>query len=116
MNLATPILIGDSSEEFRSLLRDMLTKHGFFHIVEATASNEVAVFLEQETKDFFVLIQSELLNENIIEKIQQKNFLILAQSNKNETISLAARLGVKYFLSFPFSSQGLVEKIKMIAQ
>lgn len=116
MNLATPILIGDSSEEFRSLLRDMLTKHGFFHIVEATNQNEVMNFLDQEKKDFFILIQSEILNENVLQKMEQKNFLILAQANKPQTISLAARLGVKYFLSFPFSSQGLVEKIRLIAQ
>jgi DNA-binding NtrC family response regulator len=117
MNLATPILIANSNEDFRALLREMLTKHGFFHVIETTQCEETNLFLRSEKKGFFSLIQDHMLDEKILLSLEkQKNFLIIAQIDKPATIALAARLGVKHFISFPFSSHRLLEKIQQLYQ
>lgn len=112
MNHATPIIICDSNEDFRSHLREMLSKHGFFHVLEATNSYEALSLMSQE-KVFYSILQPALITEDVIDKlIQTKNkYLIIAQSDRDETFNLSIRLGVKNFLSFPFSSQYLVDKM-----
>ncbi len=115
MNLATPILICDQSEEFRGLLRDMLTKHGFFHVVEAASPEESLLGLKSHEKSLFTIIRDDFLNEEIIQLLIKNNtYVIMAQPEKPQTTAYAARLGVLHFLSFPFSSQKLLEKINQI--
>ena len=117
MNLATPILIFHLSEDFRSLLRDMLGKHGFFHVLEATNEEEVQNVIKKEGPSVFLLMQADLLNEDIIGKLKvNKNFLVFVQQEENKTLSLAARLGLSHLMTFPFSSQTLLQKIKSIVQ
>ena len=115
MNLSTPILICDHSEEFRGLLRDMLTKHGFFHVVEAASKEESLQSIKNLQKSFFTIIRDEFLNEEVIQLLIRDNaYVIMAQPEKTQTTLLAARLGVSRFISFPFSSQKLLEKINEI--
>jgi CheY-like chemotaxis protein len=57
MNLSNPILICDENEEFRILVRDMLTKNGFFHVLEALNSTEAAELLKNKN-DFWSPIKS----------------------------------------------------------
>ncbi len=117
MNLASPILISHKSEDFRSLLREMLTKHGFFHLLEAANVNEVIHHLNREKKNVFTFIQEEILDEEIINTLSdKKHFVILAQSESERMITLASRLGIQHFLSFPFSSTHLLNKITQISQ
>ena len=117
MNLATPILIFHLSEDFRSLLRDMLGKHGFFHVLEATSAEEVQNVMKKEGSSLFLLMQGDLLNESIMSKLKaNKNFLVFVQQEENKTLSLAARLGLSHLVTFPFSSQSLLQKIKSIVQ
>ncbi len=117
MNLATPIIIVHPKEDFRSLLRDMLIKHGFFHLIEASSSEELHALLKQNVNERFFLVQSHLMDEIAMEAIiKNENFIVFAQPDDNRAIFLSTRLGVKRIISFPFSSQYLVEKIKEVSQ
>ena len=117
MNLSNPILISDRSEDFRALLRDMLTKHGFFHVLEAANEEETIHLISQEKKPVFILIQQDVLNAALIEILsKRKDFIVIGQPDQPQTVALAARLGVKHILNFPFSSLILLEKINSISQ
>ena len=109
MNLSAPIIICDENEDIRRLLKEMLTKHGFFHLVEAHSPDEAIQLLSEEQ---FILIDKNLVNEKIKKILsQRRNFLIVAQADADETIHLSALFGVKHVISFPYTSKSLVEKI-----
>lgn len=109
MNLSIPIIICDENDDIRLLLKEMLTKYGFFHLVEAHSPEEMLQLL---TNEQFILIHKNLVNEKIKKVLsQRRNFLIVAQSDAPETVNLAAYFGVKHLISFPYTSKGLVEKI-----
>lgn len=111
MNYSNPILICNENEEFRILIRDMLTKNGFFHIFE-TANNKEALDLLSEKKDLFVLVEAKALNSDMTTKLNEvKNFIVFAESNDPRTLTLAAKLGVDHVMSYPFHSKKLLEKI-----
>lgn len=117
MNLAIPIIICTKSEEFRILIREMLTKNGFFHVVEASNAEETNTLMKEEKHPFFTLIQLDNLSEEVLKTLgQNKSYIIIGQPDDPRTVNMAARLGVKHFLSFPFSSQMLVDKIQNILQ
>lgn len=114
MNFAKPILICDENEGFRDLIREMLTKNGFFHIVEASNSEEALRHL-QDRKDYFVIIHSSLLNNELSRLISHhKDFLVLANNLQERTVMLAATLGVEHILSFPIHSKKLLEKMNSL--
>ncbi len=94
----------------------MLTKHGFFHVIEASNEEETLHFIKSEKKSLFILIQQNVLNAEITEIIaKRKNFVVISQPDRPETVTLAARLGVAHILNFPFSSMVLLDKISSIA-
>ncbi len=111
MNFANPILICDENEEFRVLIRDMLTKNGFFHILEAINANE-AVEILRDKKGYFVLIEAKEFNSEIADSLEnQKNFIVFADNTEPSTLILSARLGVNHVMSYPFQSRKLIDKI-----
>jgi DNA-binding response OmpR family regulator len=114
MNFSNPILICDENEEFRILIRDMLTKNGFFHVIEAVNSNEAIEVLKNK-KGYFVLIEAKELNSEIVSTLQrQKNYIIFADNMEESTILLSAKLGVEHIMSYPFHSRKLIEKINSL--
>jgi DNA-binding NtrC family response regulator len=117
MNMSIPILLCDENEDFRCLLRDMLIKHGFFHVVEAASHHECQDLLSRQAQQHLIIIQSQLLNDELLPLLQSKQrFIVIARPEEPRTALLAARLGVKHFLNFPFSSRMLFEKIQQINQ
>lgn len=109
MKHSPPLVICDENEAARLLLKSMLTKHGFFHLIEAQNQEEL---LPWPNDDQFILIHRRLVSDEIKHKLsQRKKFLIISQADDPETIGLAAFFGVKHFISFPYSSKMLVEKI-----
>jgi DNA-binding NtrC family response regulator len=114
MNFSNPILICDENEEFRILVRDMLTKNGFFHVLEASNTNEAMEILKNKN-DFFVLIEAKALSAEVTPALErQKNFIVFADHRRPETLTLAARLGVNHVMSFPFHSRKLIDKINSL--
>jgi DNA-binding NarL/FixJ family response regulator len=114
MNFANPILICDENDEFRILIRDMLTKNGFFHVLEAANAQE-AIDTLKDKKGYFILIESKELTNEMSQTIEkQKNFIVFAENSDPKTISLAARLGVNHIMSYPFHSRKLIDKINSL--
>ncbi len=114
MIFSNPILICDENEEFRILIRDMLTKNGFFHVLEASNTQE-AIQILREKHDFFVLIESKALTSEISTILEeQKNFIVFADSQEERTLTLSARLGVHHIMSYPFHSRKLMDKINSL--
>lgn len=112
MNYAIPILVCHQNDDFRSHLREMLTKHGFFHVIEAATEEEMKTFLTQE-KDFFAIVEAEMADHKVLSVLNERKsgFLFLTKSDSPKTMDLAVQMGVSHLLSFPFSSQQLVEMI-----
>jgi response regulator RpfG family c-di-GMP phosphodiesterase len=116
MNLSTPILISHTSAAFRSLLKEMLIKHGFFHLMEAAGTKDTLELFASE-KPHFTLIETTLLTPEVTSLMNgSKDFLIIGNTQEATVIKLIARLGVKHFLSFPFSSSDLVKKMTDLSQ
>ena len=114
MNFAKPILICDENEEFRGLVREILTKNGFFHIVEASATEEALTLLQSE-KEFFIIAHPALLNHKFISFLSHhRHFLILADNQRPDTVVLAAKLGVEHIISFPVHSRKLMDKMSSL--
>lgn len=114
MIFSNPILICDENEEFRILIRDMLTKNGFFHVLEASNTQE-AIQILKEKHDFFVLIESKALTSEISTILEaQKNFIVFADNQDERTLTLSARLGVHHIMSYPFHSRKLMDKINSL--
>ena len=90
----------------------MLTKHGFFHVIEAATQQEMSLFLSDE-KHFFAIVHSEMADKSVLNNLQKSDngFLFITQPDSPKTMELAVQMGVSHLLSFPFSSQQLVEKI-----
>src|SRR5690606_2486467 len=111
MNFSNPILICDENEDFRILIRDMLTKNGFFHVLEASSSSEAKTVLEGKN-DFFVLLS---VNEASLELEQllraQKNFVIFSAKENEKIIALTVKFGVDHIMTYPFHSRKLMDKI-----
>lgn len=112
MRHSLPILLCSNNEDYRSLLREMLGKNGFFHVLEAGNTNEAKDLMKGQGQNALTIIQIDLL-DNEISKSLRKNgqFIVLSQSDSEENIVKSAILGVEHFLSFPFSSRHLLEKI-----
>ena len=109
MNLSIPIIICDENEEIRLLLKEILTKHGYFHLVETNSAEEMLQLL---TREQFILIHQNLIDEKVKNELyERKNFLIIAQADSNETTTLSANFGVRHIISFPYTSKSLVTKI-----
>lgn len=114
MNFSNPILICDENEDFRILITDMLTKNGFFHILEATSSSEIIEILNKKI-DLFILIEAKALTLQIISLLErQRNYIIFAENKDASTLNLAAKLGVNHIMSYPFNSRKLIEKINSL--
>lgn len=92
----------------------MLTKNGFFHVVEAANVSE-ALNILRERKDYFVLLDSKIVGNEILSVVKmQKEFIIFTDKDDAKTVSLAANLGVNHLMSYPFHSRKLLDKINSL--
>lgn len=114
MNFSNPILICDENEEFRLMVREMLTKNGFFHVVEASHSEEAIDILRMK-RDYFVLIQAGMMDEEISGELKrQKNFIIFADHTDPDTALLTVRVGVERMMDYPIHSKKLIKRLQAI--
>ena len=112
MHHSLPILLCSNNEDYRSLVREMLGKNGFFHVLEASNRDETKDLMKGQGHNALTIIQIDILDEEISNALRKNgNFIVLSQSDTEESIVKSAILGVEHFLSFPFSSRHLLEKI-----
>lgn len=116
MNFSTPVLICDSNEEFRVLLKEMLTKNGYFYVLEATSTDEIKKFLS-EVNEKFVIIEMRMINEDISSLLQKhQKYLVLAKKEDDQIIPKSVSLGSENFLNYPIHSQKLISKMVNLYQ
>lgn len=114
MNYSKPILICDKNDEFRSMLKDMLTKNGFFHLIEALSTKEALEILRGKN-EVFTLITAKDITSEIVDFFKGTNsYLIFTDSSDPSTVTLAAKLGVNHMMSYPFHSQKLIDKMNSL--
>jgi DNA-binding NtrC family response regulator len=112
MNLSIPILICDEREEIRLLIKTMLAKQGFFHMIEVQSGVELNPILSEET---FVIIQRKLLHDSLAKKLKiSGRFLIICPQETQDIVKLSSEYGITHLITFPYSSQGLKSKIEKI--
>ena len=117
MKHSLPVLLASSNEDLRHLLHEMLGKHGFFHVLESGAEEETLHFFEATGEDSFALVHESLLTDAILAELRgKKNFLVLVGPDHKQLVPWTAQLGLEHFLSFPFSSRVLFEKISALLQ
>lgn len=105
------LLIYHSNDEFRSLLKEMVIKHGFFYLLD-TGKDEVFWELREKNKSHFVLIENNLVDKKLIEQFKNNtHFLILGQVTEKKTHQLSTLFGSDAIMSFPFPSEKLSQKI-----
>ncbi len=94
----------------------MLTKLGYYHILEVSSSSKLLESLHGNKKNPIFIIQGELLDEKISKFFHhKKDLIIISQPQALKTLGLSAQFGVSRLLSFPFSSQILAKKIADIS-
>src|SRR5690349_12926908 len=99
MQHSLPILLCSSNEDFRSLVREMLGKNGFFHVLEAGDRSETKELMKGQGQNALTIIQMDLLDEEISKRLQKsKQFIVLSQADSEESIMKSAILGVEHFL------------------
>lgn len=110
-----PILVASENEDFRSFLRSLLEKNGLFHIFEAESQPEIEDFFRSKREKAFTLVHHTLLSSAVIEKLRGKSeFIVIAPKEDPSMTVWTAQLGVEHFLSFPFSSRRLMEKMSSV--
>jgi DNA-binding NtrC family response regulator len=114
MNLSNPVLICNENEEFRILIRDILTKNGFFHIMEASSVTEARSHLE-EKRNFFVLLDSKLFTRDMFDLLKkQKDYLVFVNNLEPETLRITSKIGLNRILSYPIYSRKIMNKIGLV--
>lgn len=115
MRHSLPIILCSSNEDFRSLIREMLGKNGFFHVLEAGNSPESRELVLGHSENALIIVHSELVDEEMTRALKKtRQFIIISQTDTDESIMRAALLGIEHVLSFPFSSRHLMEKIDQL--
>lgn len=117
MNSSIPFLICHHNKFYRVFLKEMLSKIGFYHIldVEKFEMTENYDFFKN-SKNIFFLIEREQLNHAILSQIASRKFMILEKGESEEIINITAKFGLERILRFPFSSDYLQKKIEKIIQ
>jgi DNA-binding response OmpR family regulator len=114
MKFSNPVLICDEILEFRILLRDMLTKNGYFHILEASNTNEALEILKDK-KDYFVMIEAKQLTSEISPALlSQKSFIVFVSDTDTKALTLSVKYGVNHIMTYPFHSRKLLSKINSL--
>ncbi len=112
MNPTIPFLICHKNEDFRNLLKEMLSKMGFYHILDIESlSSELKSNVLLNKKNIFLLIEEEQTHSKSFEILSHEKIIILAKSESKNLIKTIAHHGLEKVLTFPFTSEYLAKKI-----
>lgn len=117
--MITKILLADSSEEFRLLLRHTLEDTGEFQIVGDTGDGEAAWELIQQTQPDIVVMDVILPGLDGVSLLQRmpKNVktIVLSAFCSQNMVQEVMRLGAWYFIPKPAHMDSLLERIREAA-
>lgn len=116
MEAKSKVLLADSSEEFRLLLKQSLEESGEFRVVGDTGDGEMAWELIQQTDPDVVIMDVILPGLDGISLLQRmprnvKTIVLSAFCSQN-TVHEVMRLGAWYFIPKPVNIDSLLEHIR----
>ena len=116
MEVISKILLADSSDEFRLLLRHALEETGEFHVVGDTGDGDEAWELIQQTSPDVVVMDVILPGLDGVSLLQRmpKNVktIVLSAFCSQNTVQEVMRLGAWYFIPKPAHLDSLLERIR----
>ena len=116
MEVISKILLADSSDEFRLLLRHVLEETGEFHVVGDTGDGDEAWELIQQTSPDVVVMDVILPGLDGVSLLQRmpKNVktIVLSAFCSQNTVQEVMRLGAWYFIPKPAHLDSLLERIR----
>ena len=116
MEMITKILLADSSEEFRLLLRHTLEDTGEFQIVGDTGDGEAAWELIQQTQPDIVVMDVILPGLDGVSLLQRmpKNVktIVLSAFCSQNMVQELTRMGAWYFIPKPAHMDSLLDRIR----
>ena len=114
------VLIADSSEEFRLLLKDNIEMTGEFTVVEATGSGAEALELAKITHPDLVLTEvalPELDGLGLLSRLQEldtaPSVIVVSAFCNERTMTEAMNRGAAYFMAKPVHMQSLLEQMRL---
>lgn len=115
------IIVGDGSEEFRSLIKDILSAQSGLTVVE-TAEDGVSLLdaVEQWKPDVVVMdvVLPGIDGISVLEEMNHRwgsaapKVIFVSSFSNDHVISEASRLGARYFMLRPFKSETLVDRVQ----
>ena len=122
MNRKFKILLTDSGEDVRALLRTAMERSGRFEIVGETGNGaEVVELVKAQRPELLVLdlILPGLDGLSILRRLkneEQLSILVTSTFAPNEMVAEAGNLGAAMFVSKPFDENAIIEHLLRIAE
>ncbi|MEN6330771.1 MAG: response regulator [Smithella sp.] len=124
MNKDISILVADDNELMSNLIRAMLEKNGFKNITEVRDGTSALNTVKDQKIDLIIadwhmdgLSGIELLQKVRADgKIGKTPFIIVSVEGLDVSIDTAFKFGVSDFLSKPFTTNNLLEKITKVME
>lgn len=122
MNRKIKILLTDSNDELRGMLKSALERTGRFDVVASTGDGTQVIELVRTVKpDLMVLdlILPGLDGLSILRRLKdEERPVILAVSNfaRQEMVAEAGMLGASLFISKPYNEEAMVENLLRLAE
>ncbi len=117
------VLLADSSEEFRILLKENIETSGEFTLVGVTGSGREALELVKTTHPQLVLADvalPELDGLSLLQEVQKlpapPRTLIVSAFCNDRTVQEAMNRGAFYFMAKPVNLQSLLEQMRLAVQ
>ena len=117
------VLLADSSEEFRILLKENIEKSGEFTLVGITGSGREALELAKTMHPQLVLADvalPELDGLSLLQELQKLNHaprtIVISAFCNDRTVQEAMNRGACYFMAKPVHLQSLLEQMRLAVQ
>ena len=117
------VLLADSSEEFRILLKENIETSGEFTLVGVTGSGREALELAKTAKPQLVLTDvalPELDGLSLLQELQKlenaPKSIVLSVFCNDRTVQEAMNRGACYFMAKPVNFQSLLEQMRLAVQ
>jgi len=114
------ILIADDAVFMRMMLRDLLTQHGFTIAGEAENGQEAVELFDELKPDLLIIdILMPIMDgltavEKILRKHPDAKIAMITAMGQRTYIDRAKEIGVKTFITKPFSPQAVIDKLNSI--
>lgn len=112
------VLLADTSEEFRTMLREAVEESGEYHIIGCVGTGTEALELVSAGKPEIVLMDTVLPGTDglsVLRRMKERGcgakVILFSAFVSDEVLSEAVELGASYFLPKPFAVEALLDRM-----